>query len=272
VIPGDEEQGLQSAARDGFGPAIRSLLAASDGASISGVPPIRPCGVHRLTCRTRAAHVPHTCRKRNSTDRYGLIPMCPLSRAFPSDGRIPCVPEPPCQGGGRGFESRRPLQRNRRSRCVRAGGSSSWEPTKVPGGPSGSRRVHDFVTHPGASGPSTAPPLGSDRGRCILVQPAHDSYRSTPHELLGGRPATPPLMDVERCRRIVCRMGSVCPGGGSSPSSKAGAGRRAAHCRNTKCSSDYRDCVLVGSPRVRTPDADRRRSGWRDGRRNRLAS
>jgi hypothetical protein len=26
--------------------------------------------------------VPHTCRKRNSTGRYGLIPMWPLSRGF----------------------------------------------------------------------------------------------------------------------------------------------------------------------------------------------
>jgi len=34
VIPGGKEQGLQSAAEGGFGPASRSLLAASDRASI----------------------------------------------------------------------------------------------------------------------------------------------------------------------------------------------------------------------------------------------
>jgi hypothetical protein len=51
-----------------------------------------------------------------------------------------------CQGGGRGFESRRPLRRSRRSGPVRAGLSGSSGRQKVPGVPSGSRLVHDFVT------------------------------------------------------------------------------------------------------------------------------
>ncbi len=53
--------------------------------------------------RTRPrAPVPHTCRKKNSTDRYGLIPVWPLSRGFSYSVRKPCVPEPPSQGGDTG--------------------------------------------------------------------------------------------------------------------------------------------------------------------------
>jgi hypothetical protein len=50
-----------------------------------------------------------------------------------------------CQGGGRGFESRRPLERKCRSGPVSAGPLACAEPSKLPGVPSGSRLVHDFV-------------------------------------------------------------------------------------------------------------------------------
>jgi hypothetical protein len=60
-----------------------------------------------------AANAPQTCRKRNSTDRYGLIPMWPLSRAFASGSTIPCVPVPPSQGGDTGSN---PVGTTRKSR------------------------------------------------------------------------------------------------------------------------------------------------------------
>ena len=48
--------------------------------------PPRACCRSRITAaRAGLRGVPHTCRKRNSTDRYGLIPMWPLSRAFASN-------------------------------------------------------------------------------------------------------------------------------------------------------------------------------------------
>jgi hypothetical protein len=61
-------------------------------------PPLTPAPV---PC---AAHpsVPQTCRKRNSTDRYGLIPTWPLSRGFLQRARIWCVRVPPSQGGDTG--------------------------------------------------------------------------------------------------------------------------------------------------------------------------
>jgi hypothetical protein len=68
---------------------------------------------------------------------------------------------PTCQGEGRGFESRRPLQRNRGSGPVRAGLRIARASSRVPGVPSGSRLVHHFVTEEGPSLRRLADPRGA---------------------------------------------------------------------------------------------------------------
>jgi hypothetical protein len=165
--------------RDGETSAPRLENRAAEGSRAPSAPTKSPTKWSRLqhSAETHETRAPRTCSSGTM-----VRPM--------ETHETTTIPLP--RWGSR-VRSRRPLQRNRRSRCVRAG-RSWWEPTKVPVVPSGSRPVHDFITHPGASGSSTAPPLGSERGTLqFLVQLAHDSYRSTPHELLGGRPATATL-------------------------------------------------------------------------------
>jgi hypothetical protein len=167
----------------------------------------------------------------------------------------------PCQVGGRGFESRRPLQRNRRSRWVRTGPSSWWGPKNVPGAPS---RPVAYTT---SSCIRTLRALRRGRPSALTGRRCNSSYsrltiriaqrRTSCSEV--GRPP-PPSMDVEHCRRIVCRTGSLCPGGGSSPSSTSGADRLGSARWDYEVQFRLLDCVPVGSPRVRTPDADERRS------------
>lgn len=45
-------------------------------------------GVGAAEVEPGTAGVPQTCRTRNSTDRYGLIPMWPLSRGFVNEPHL----------------------------------------------------------------------------------------------------------------------------------------------------------------------------------------